>query len=169
MRLWAPRGSLPPWKSIQGSPPPHSTRALAPTPLSWRQAVWDKQGLHPGHVQQGCGCTGWSTSLPASPASPGQPAPQETSSPGGLQHFVEQLLRDFAEVDLCPHQRDQVHFQPLLAGGGELLLLVLRTRKAKSVKESIPGLSAPSSGLRRCYQRAPGDSKIHQGQLIIIF
>lgn len=59
---------------------------------------------------------------------------------------MEQLLRDFPEVDLRPHQRDQVHFQPLLAGGDELLLLVLG-RQEKPIDKGIPELQAPSAGL----------------------
>lgn len=50
---------------------------------------------------------------------------------------MEQLLWDFPEVDLRPHQRDQVHFQPLLAGGDELLLLVLRRQEKRLIKESL--------------------------------
>lgn len=48
---------------------------------------------------------------------------------------MEQLLWDFPEVDLRPHQRDQVHFQPLLTGSGELLFLILRIRKANALRD----------------------------------
>lgn len=55
---------------------------------------------------------------------------------------MEQLLRDMPKVDLCPHQRDQVHFQPLLTSSGELLFLVLR-RQNKALDGGIPGSRRP--------------------------
>lgn len=132
-----------------GPPAPEARLSRREGRLGWRRHCTL------GMSSRGVGAGPPNTSLPPSQ---GQLAGSQLS-PGGPQHFVEQLLRDFPEVDLCPHQRDQVHLHPLLAGSGERLFLVLR-RQEKRMEKGVPELSAPSAGRRRWYTRALGKAAL---------